>query len=893
VSGATVTVLGNTGNLKKTNYTFLGWATSSSATSAQYTQGNTFTISQNTTLYAVWKIDTSPTYTVAYNGNGSTSGTAPTDSKSPYISGSLVTVLDKGTLAKTNYAFLGWNSNQTQANNGTVQYTAGQTFTINANTTLYAVWIIRRTVTYNGNGNTSGTAPSDSNSPYNNGSTVTVLGQGSLVKTGYVFQGWATSSSGSVAYTQGQTFTITANTTLYAVWQTAPKYTVTYSGNGSTGGTVPTDSGQYQTGASVTVKANTGGLVKTDHTFLGWAKNSAVTTPEHTVNGNTVNPSTFLMDSSNVTLYAIWSPNNSGGGGGFDGGVITKSLEIKCKFPPLLETWADVSAWMNKTPGNLPDYSAFLRFININAPLNLSTDIYGIAFKDEYNENVAGIGINDSLLVRKNLYAKKGGIGTLSVPSSLQVSTIESFTGQPIKVKAESVPNEDDKWVDVQPLRFSMASPPTQYDDFTVIRIGKGGLQFIDTGGMLTVTPASGSYPTVIGTFPDYDPPPYNPQNSVVNLFCTKISPTTRTPMKEWRDPVLVVDKAFYVEKDFSTHGFMSTLSDPQKGTGGGAIMMGQGFLGKHCPPEFALIGLMLASDASAKEMFSWGTSFPASPKQNQCFYRTDYGEVFRYVNGSWQSIGTVGTIGKYPTTYQSPNALWWYDAITKKLLCKHPQITGNVEKVMFNNVHSGDLDTLFLVRGEGMEQQYAANLYLGSLTATKTIYVDNIKHLDGSNWSFSGSGGNSSMRAGQSTTDSNGTKTISFPPGTFTSTPIVTATVIDNSNQAYTIKVTEVTKNDFTVKIFRHRHRHFIGNTGTSYSFNAPYYIPTDFFVYEPGAQHANVGGLVAPGNNISGHNIFAGYTDESCFSGVGAQPSAEPVDNVKFNWIATPSNQ
>ena len=54
------------------------------------------------------------------------------------------------------------------------------------------------TVAYAGNGNTGGTAPVDGSSPYNSGSTVTVLGNtGSLVKTGYTFANWNTAADGS------------------------------------------------------------------------------------------------------------------------------------------------------------------------------------------------------------------------------------------------------------------------------------------------------------------------------------------------------------------------------------------------------------------------------------------------------------------------------------------------------------------------------------------------------------------------------------------------------------------------------------------------------------------------------------------------------------------------
>ena len=42
----------------KTGYTFLGWSTSSNATSASYTAGGTYSANANATLYAVWKIAT-------------------------------------------------------------------------------------------------------------------------------------------------------------------------------------------------------------------------------------------------------------------------------------------------------------------------------------------------------------------------------------------------------------------------------------------------------------------------------------------------------------------------------------------------------------------------------------------------------------------------------------------------------------------------------------------------------------------------------------------------------------------------------------------------------------------------------------------------------------------
>lgn len=107
------------------------------------------------------------------------------------------------------------------------------------------------TVTYNANGDgagnatgTTGSVPTDSNSPYDCGSDVTILGNtGSLAKVGYDFDGWNTAADGSGdPYAAGETLSnITANTVLYAQW--APKTTsVTLDANtanhGATGSSV-------------------------------------------------------------------------------------------------------------------------------------------------------------------------------------------------------------------------------------------------------------------------------------------------------------------------------------------------------------------------------------------------------------------------------------------------------------------------------------------------------------------------------------------------------------------------------------------------------------------------------------------------------------------------------
>lgn len=80
------------------------------------------------------------TYTVTYEGNGSTGGTVPVDATA-YVAGTDVTVPTESTLVKTGAVFAGWNT----AVDGTgVSYVAEDTLTMgSANVTLYAQWIMR------------------------------------------------------------------------------------------------------------------------------------------------------------------------------------------------------------------------------------------------------------------------------------------------------------------------------------------------------------------------------------------------------------------------------------------------------------------------------------------------------------------------------------------------------------------------------------------------------------------------------------------------------------------------------------------------------------------------------------------------------------------------------
>lgn len=89
---------------------------------------------------------------------------------------------------------------------------------------------------------------------------------------------------------------------------TINKHTVTYNGNGSTGGTVPLAS-IYNDGANVTVSSNSGALVKDGYAFAGWntlADGSGTT--YSTGSGQISNIA------SDITLFAIWSKFSASAG---------------------------------------------------------------------------------------------------------------------------------------------------------------------------------------------------------------------------------------------------------------------------------------------------------------------------------------------------------------------------------------------------------------------------------------------------------------------------------------------------------------------------------------------------------------------------------------------------
>ena len=208
----------------RSNYTFAGWATSSTASSATYQPGDIYSSNSNVTLYAVWKAvadTTKPTVSISTTNLSASSQTAtlslsdnvgvvsyywgtsssPSNSSFTTISSTTSTSVQKTVSSSGTYYLIAKDAA------GNVSSTASITY---YKTTL----------------NANGGSVSPTSVLTKSGNTVTLP---TPTRSGYSFVGWGTSSTS----TSGVTYiTANANKTYYAVWDyidtTKPTVSVSY-----------------------------------------------------------------------------------------------------------------------------------------------------------------------------------------------------------------------------------------------------------------------------------------------------------------------------------------------------------------------------------------------------------------------------------------------------------------------------------------------------------------------------------------------------------------------------------------------------------------------------------------------------------------------------------------
>lgn len=225
----------------KEHYTFDGWATSPTGAKA-YDKGASYTPTGNVTLYAHYSL---AEYSVTLSKG---TGDGPADTTIYVSIGQSTTLPDSG-YSKAHYTFDGWATSST----GAKAYDKGASYTPTGNVTLYAHYTVSEyVITYNAN---SGSG-SHANDVVTKGQSVALPDSG-FSKTGYTFDGWATTSSGAKAYDLGASYTPTANVILYAHY-TILSFTITPTYINCEGGNEPGDSIEYGGNLYDYIEPNTG-----------------------------------------------------------------------------------------------------------------------------------------------------------------------------------------------------------------------------------------------------------------------------------------------------------------------------------------------------------------------------------------------------------------------------------------------------------------------------------------------------------------------------------------------------------------------------------------------------------------------------------------------------------
>ena len=207
----------------KTGYTFLGWSTSSTATTATYAKGATYTENKTATLYAVWQVKT---VKVTFMRNIDSSDTTSNVQTFTYgVTGQKFS--DKG-WTRTGYTLLGWSTDK-NATSKTFELTSSvDNSFINARSpaiTLYAVWQVKTVkVTFMRNINSSDTTSNVQTFTY--GVTGQKFSDKGWTRTGYTLLGWSEDKNATdkkYSVTSGVVDawinTYSPSTTLYAVWK--------------------------------------------------------------------------------------------------------------------------------------------------------------------------------------------------------------------------------------------------------------------------------------------------------------------------------------------------------------------------------------------------------------------------------------------------------------------------------------------------------------------------------------------------------------------------------------------------------------------------------------------------------------------------------------------------
>lgn len=197
----------------------------------EYSVGSEITITEDTTVKAIWKAEGSITYELTYDANQGTG--APEKESYTGTEASHTFTISWTSPTRSGYTFLGWSDTAT----GQAQYLPGTEITLQSGSptkTIYAIWqssptppgptpVTRYSLSFDANGG-SGAPPkmsaTSSQSSYSFRVPDTIP-----VWSGHTFYGWSDTATGQAQYQPGGSVVISATSpskTIYAVWNASP-----------------------------------------------------------------------------------------------------------------------------------------------------------------------------------------------------------------------------------------------------------------------------------------------------------------------------------------------------------------------------------------------------------------------------------------------------------------------------------------------------------------------------------------------------------------------------------------------------------------------------------------------------------------------------------------------
>jgi uncharacterized protein (TIGR02145 family)/uncharacterized repeat protein (TIGR02543 family) len=280
-------------------YIFAGWSGAATGT----TNPVVVTMDGNKALTVGFGLPGATRFTVYFNGNGTTGGSAPTPVSAD--SGKSIKLPDQQTMEKGGYGLGGWNTKSDGTGTG---YSAGMSYTVTGDVTLYAVWtVVTYTLTVNRNPTSGGTTtPASSQTNISAGTQVSIS---TTAASGYTFGNWTISGSGTLGNANSVSTTVTVNGNVAVTANFQPvQYTLTTYVSPPGGGSVSRSPNQtsYANGTDVTLTAT----ATNGNEFTWWSGALTSTSANITITMN--DNKTLTANFKTPFAYGTYNDNRDG-----------------------------------------------------------------------------------------------------------------------------------------------------------------------------------------------------------------------------------------------------------------------------------------------------------------------------------------------------------------------------------------------------------------------------------------------------------------------------------------------------------------------------------------------------------------------------------------------------